>query len=36
MRDMSGNITNIKEEIAELEQQIGTTFEKGNSSFHLI
>ena len=28
MRDMSGNITNIKEEIAELEQQIGTTFEK--------
>ena len=34
MRDMSGNITNIKEEIAELEQQIGTTFEK--ETFHLI
>ncbi|PFW58486.1 DNA double-strand break repair Rad50 ATPase [Bacillus cereus] len=28
MRDMSGNVVNIKEEIAELEQQIGATFEK--------
>ncbi|AKR08119.1 DNA double-strand break repair Rad50 ATPase [Bacillus thuringiensis] len=28
MRDMSGNVANIKEEIAELEQQIGATFEK--------
>ncbi|MGE6365743.1 AAA family ATPase [Bacillus paramycoides] len=28
MRDITGNIANIKEEIAELEQQIGTTFEK--------
>ncbi|MBE7099184.1 ATP-binding protein [Bacillus cereus] len=28
MRDMSGNVTNIKEELAELEQQIGATFEK--------
>ncbi|MGR4030329.1 DNA double-strand break repair Rad50 ATPase, partial [Bacillus sp. ZZQ-131] len=28
MRDMTGSITNIKEEIAELEQQIGATFEK--------
>ncbi|HDR3492083.1 ATP-binding protein [Bacillus wiedmannii] len=28
MRDMTGTITNIKEELAELEQQIGATFEK--------
>ncbi|WIG22907.1 ATP-binding protein [Bacillus anthracis] len=28
MRDITGTITNIKEEIAELEQQIGATFEK--------
>lgn len=28
MRDMTGSIANIKEEIAELEQQIGATFEK--------
>ena len=35
MRDMSGNVANIKEEIAELEQQIGATFEK-KQSFRLI
>ncbi|MGH0777960.1 DNA double-strand break repair Rad50 ATPase [Bacillus cereus] len=28
MRDVTGTITNIKEELAELEQQIGATFEK--------
>lgn len=28
MRDITGTITNIKEELAELEQQIGATFEK--------
>ncbi|ACO26572.1 AAA family ATPase [Bacillus cereus] len=28
MRDLTGTITNIKEELAELEQQIGATFEK--------
>ncbi|AJI11400.1 ATP-binding protein [Bacillus cereus] len=28
MRDLTGAITNIKEELAELEQQIGATFEK--------
>ena len=28
MRDITGAITNIKEELAELEQQIGTTFEE--------
>ncbi|PEV97264.1 DNA double-strand break repair Rad50 ATPase [Bacillus cereus] len=28
MRDMTGSIANIKEEIAELEQQIGAAFEK--------
>ncbi|HHL3302379.1 TPA: AAA family ATPase [Bacillus cereus] len=28
MRDITGTITNIREELAELEQQIGATFEK--------
>lgn len=28
MRDLTGAITNIKEELAELEQQVGATFEK--------
>ena len=28
MRDVTGTITNIKEELAELEQQIGATFEE--------
>ena len=32
MRDLTGTITNIKEEeLAELEQQIGATFEKKQS-----
>ena len=35
MRDITGTITNIKEELAELEQQIGATFEK-KQSFRLI
>lgn len=35
MRDVTGTITNIKEELAELEQQIGATFEK-KQFFHLI
>ena len=32
---LTGAITNIKEELAELEQQIGATFEK-KQSFRLI
>ena len=28
MRDVTGTITNIKRKLAELEQQIGATFEK--------
>ena len=35
MRDITGTITNIREELAELEQQIGATFEK-KQFFRLI
>lgn len=35
MRDVTGTITNIKEELAELEQQIGATLKK-KQFFRLI